>query len=73
MNSISGIAHEIQNPLNFVNNFAKFSINIAQYLITEINQPEVDKKYVGELLKDLTSNQEKINFHGVRLRALYRE
>ncbi len=62
----AGIAHEIQNPLNFVNNFAKFSIEIAQDLNTEINQPEVDKKYVGELLKDLTSNQEKINFHGVR-------
>ncbi len=66
----AGIAHEIQNPLNFVNNFSKFSIGIAQELNTELNQPHIDKEYVGELLKDLTGNQEKINHHGNRASSI---
>jgi two-component system, NtrC family, sensor kinase len=62
----AGIAHEIQNPLNFVNNFSELSVGIAQDLNEEMNRPEPDKEYIDELLSDLTQNQEKINHHGKR-------
>ncbi len=65
----AGIAHEIQNPLNFVNNFSELSVDLAKELNEEIGKleiPEKDKAYVGEILADLSSNQEKINHHGKR-------
>ncbi len=66
----AGIAHEIQNPMNFVNNFAKFNMGIADELDEEINKPHIDKEYIAELLTDLKSNQEKINFHGNRASSI---
>jgi signal transduction histidine kinase len=62
----AGIAHEIQNPLNFVNNFAELSVDLAKDLNNEINKPDIDREYISEILADLTSNQEKINHHGKR-------
>jgi signal transduction histidine kinase/tetratricopeptide (TPR) repeat protein len=56
----AGIAHEIQNPLNFVNNFSELSIE----LIDEMNTaPETEKQVI---LKDIISNLQKINEHGKR-------
>lgn len=55
----AGIAHEIQNPLNFVNNFSELSIE----LIDELKQPDANQ---DELLTDLKANLEKINIHGKR-------
>ena len=66
----AGIAHEIQNPLNFVNNFAELSIHLAKEINLEINKPEIDKEYVDELLTDLKHNQEKINQHGKRASSI---
>ncbi len=66
----AGIAHEIQNPLNFVNNFSELSVGIAKDLNNELNQENIDKEYVAELLTDLTSNQEKINHHGKRASSI---
>ncbi len=66
----AGIAHEIQNPMNFVNNFSEMSVGIAKELNDEINQPNIDKEYVADLLKDLSSNQEKINHHGKRASSI---
>ena len=66
----AGIAHEIQNPLNFVNNFSELSVDLAKDLNDEIHKPEIDKEYVEELLTDLTSNQEKINHHGKRASSI---
>lgn len=69
----AGIAHEIQNPLNFVNNFSELSVDLAEELKLEIEKleiPEKDKEYVGEILSDLTSNQEKINHHGKRAASI---
>ena len=66
----AGIAHEIQNPLNFVNNFSELSVDLAKDLNHEIHKPEIDKEYVEELLTDLTSNQEKINHHGKRASSI---
>jgi signal transduction histidine kinase len=60
----AGIAHEIQNPLNFVNNFA----DINDELIREIGT-EMEKGNVGEarqLLDHIMENSRKINFHGKR-------
>ena len=66
----AGIAHEIQNPMNFVNNFSEFSVGIAKELNEELNKPNIDKEYVAELLRELTSNQEKITFHGKRASSI---
>ena len=62
----AGIAHEIQNPLNFVNNFAELSVELAQELREELEKPDVDKTLVMDLARDLAHNQEKINHHGKR-------
>ena len=64
----AGIAHEIQNPLNFVNNFSELS----NELIVEIeeersrNQESRDENLVSEILSDIKQNLEKINHHGKR-------
>jgi signal transduction histidine kinase len=64
----AGIAHEIQNPLNFVNNFSE----VSKELIGELSE-EVDKGNYGEvkaIASDLVSNLEKINLHGKRADAI---
>ncbi len=69
----AGIAHEIQNPLNFVNNFSELSIGLAKELKEEVEKfdiPAKDKEYVGEIVSDLNSNQEKINHHGKRASSI---
>jgi two-component system NtrC family sensor kinase len=69
----AGIAHEIQNPLNFVNNFSELSIDLSQELKEEIEKvaiPQKDKEYIEEILGDLTQNQEKINHHGKRASSI---
>ena len=55
------MAHEIQNPLNFVNNFSEVSRELVQEIISSGNEEE--KK---EVTQDLISNLEKINHHGKR-------
>jgi signal transduction histidine kinase len=57
----SGIAHEIQNPMNFVNNFSELSKD----LIDELRQPVSEDERV-ELLNELENNLDKINHHGKR-------
>jgi len=66
----AGIAHEIQNPLNFVNNFSEISVELADELKAEIKKPELDKGLIEELASDLTSNQQKINHHGQRASSI---
>ena len=66
----AGIAHEIQNPLNFVNNFSELSVDLVKDLKDEIEKPTQDKAYIGELFDDLSSNQEKINHHGKRASSI---
>ena len=67
----AGIAHEIRNPLNFVNNFAELSVDLTQELIEEI-ESQTDslrvetRKYIVEILTDLQRNVSKINEHGRR-------
>jgi signal transduction histidine kinase len=69
----AGIAHEIQNPLNFVNNFSEVSIELADELkdeITKINVNENEKENIETIINDLVQNQEKINQHGKRADAI---
>jgi len=58
---VSGIAHEILNPLNFVNNFSVLS----KELLIEI-QPTLPPEEQSELKDQLVNNLDKINFHGSR-------
>jgi C4-dicarboxylate-specific signal transduction histidine kinase len=60
----AGIAHEIQNPLNFVNNFAEVNADILEELKTELKAGNTDE--VIALADDLKSNNEKIAHHGKR-------
>jgi two-component system, NtrC family, sensor kinase len=62
----AGIAHEIQNPLNFVNNFAELSVELAKELKEELARPEKDWGLIDDLTNDLMQNQDKINHHGKR-------
>lgn len=64
----AGIAHEIQNPLNFVNNFAEVSAELLEELKEGPlqNISESDKEYADEILQDLKQNLSKIVFHGKR-------
>ncbi len=62
----AGIAHEIQNPLNFVNNFSDLSLELVKDLKNEISKPDLDTDYVNELFDDLSINQDKISLHGKR-------
>lgn len=57
----AGIAHEIKNPLNFVNNFSELSIDLIDDF--EKSDSEDEKK---DLLEDLKMNLKKINEHGKR-------
>jgi two-component system NtrC family sensor kinase len=64
----AGIAHEIQNPLNFVNNFSEVSNELIDELKSEKLKPktERDEKLEDEILNDIHQNLEKINHHGKR-------
>jgi two-component system, NtrC family, sensor kinase len=64
----AGIAHEIQNPLNFVNNFSEVNRELILELKEEKSKDkkERDKKLEAELLTDIDQNLEKIIHHGKR-------
>jgi two-component system NtrC family sensor kinase len=64
----AGIAHEIQNPLNFVNNFSEVSIELLQELKEE--EEAGNKQDVIAIADDLTQNLQKINHHGKRAGAI---
>jgi signal transduction histidine kinase len=64
----AGIAHEIQNPLNFVNNFSEVNIELLQELKDEVEKGNVDD--VKTIADNIINNQEKINEHGKRADAI---
>lgn len=61
----SNIAHEIQNPLNFVNNFSELATDLSVDLLTVTSEQEKE-----DILKTLKSNLEKITHHGKRADAI---
>jgi signal transduction histidine kinase len=60
----AGIAHEIQNPLNFVNNFSEVSADLIGELREELHKGDTD--LVEAISNDLLQNLEKISHHGKR-------
>jgi signal transduction histidine kinase len=68
----AGIAHEIQNPLNFVNNFSEVSVELLDELKNDglVRLPDDEKIKVEEIIEDLVQNLEKISHHGKRADAI---
>jgi signal transduction histidine kinase len=60
----AGIAHEIQNPLNFVNNFSEVNKELLVELLEEIRKGNYDG--VKKIAADIAGNEEKISHHGKR-------
>ena len=68
----AGIAHEIQNPLNFVNNFSEVNLELIDELHEERRKDNRDEELESEILNDLGLNLQKINQHGKRAGAIVR-
>jgi two-component system, NtrC family, sensor kinase len=64
----AGIAHEIQNPLNFVNNFSEVTVDMIDELTEEMERGNRDE--ITTLKNDLKQNLQKINEHGKRASAI---
>jgi two-component system, NtrC family, sensor kinase len=64
----AGIAHEIQNPLNFINNFSEVNEELLMEMNYEIDRGNMDE--VKAIAKDITENEKKINHHGKRADAI---
>jgi len=64
----TGIAHEIQNPLNFVNNFSEVNAELIDELEEEANKGNIDE--IKSLAKDIKENEQKIIHHGKRADAI---
>src|SRR5579863_36546 len=64
----AGIAHEIQNPLNFVNNFSEVNTELLEDVNKSLDKGNVSE--VKSILKDIEMNMGKITFHGKRADAI---
>ncbi len=64
----AGIAHEIQNPLNFVNNFSEINVELIAEMNDELSKGNV--KEAKTIANDIHENEQKINFHGKRADAI---
>lgn len=64
----AGIAHEIKNPINFINNFSELSIEYVEEIVDELSKLEKNETIedINELLQDIKSNLGKILLHGKR-------
>jgi signal transduction histidine kinase len=64
----AGIAHEIQNPLNFVNNFSDVNSELIAEMEVELQNGNVEEAI--SIANDIKENEEKINHHGKRADAI---
>src|SRR6266542_508261 len=64
----AGIAHEIQNPLNFVNNFSEVNTELVDELQTELKAGNTEDAFT--ISNDIKDNEQKINHHGKRADAI---
>jgi len=64
----AGIAHEIQNPLNFVNNFSEVNTELISEMVDEVDKGNTEE--VKAIANDIKQNLEKINHHGKRADAI---
>ncbi len=73
----AGVAHEIRNPLNFVNNFSESSQELVEELREALEEEDVvlgdEREYIEEIIGDLGSNAERINSHGQRAERIVRD
>ena len=60
----AGIAHEIQNPFNFVNNFSEVSVELIEEMQEEIKKGDLEEAMA--IMEDIKQNLDKINHHGKR-------
>jgi signal transduction histidine kinase len=73
----AGIAHEIKNPLNFVNNFSELSVELTTELLAEVEKlsgklDTADVDYLKGIISDIDGNVRKINTHGKRADSIIR-
>jgi signal transduction histidine kinase len=64
----AGIAHEIQNPLNFVNNFSELNKELIEELREELAKGDLEE--VEAITQDIINNEEKISHHGKRAEGI---
>ena len=64
----AGIAHEIQNPLNFVNNFSEVNTELIEEMKQEIDKGNLEE--VKAIANDIADNEQKISQHGKRADAI---
>jgi signal transduction histidine kinase len=64
----AGIAHEIQNPLNFVNNFSEVNNELIEEVKSQKSKLKTEE--LDQLLNDIFQNNNKISFHGKRADAI---
>jgi len=64
----AGIAHEIQNPLNFVNNFSEVNTELIREMKDELNKGNINE--VNSIANHLLENEDKISHHGKRADAI---
>ena len=64
----AGIAHEIQNPLNFVNNFSELNTELSDEIVEQAEKGNFNE--ISMIAKDIKENSEKINHHGKRADAI---
>jgi signal transduction histidine kinase len=64
----AGIAHEIQNPLNFVNNFSEVNTELIAEMKAEIVKGNLEE--IKLIANDIYENEQKINHHGKRADAI---
>jgi signal transduction histidine kinase len=65
---MAGIAHEIKNPLNFINNFSDVNAELIAEMKEEISKGNFEE--VKVIADDLKENEKKINYHGKRADAI---
>jgi signal transduction histidine kinase len=64
----AGIAHEIQNPLNFVNNFSELNTELLIEMKDEIDKGNINE--VKDIANNIIENEQKLNHHGKRADAI---
>ena len=64
----AGIAHEIKNPLNFVNNFSELNLELIEEIKDELQKLPLssEKEEIKYILEDVITNEKKIHQHGSR-------
>ncbi|MEG3842283.1 ATP-binding sensor histidine kinase [Microcoleus sp. herbarium14] len=73
----AGVAHELRNPLNFVNNYAESSVELTEELLEEIHKQSENLEadtcdYIKEMLTDIRDNNAAIHQHGKRAENIIR-